>query len=229
MDQHIMYLYLIVSLNLLLSFTLYAQAPAVKVFEKTHFDMGQVEEGKKISLDIPLKNLLPATIQILSSDTSCGCTQVEVIDEIIEPGQEGFIVMTTDTSAKLGQFKKSITLITNLFKFPIEITVDGFVVHQKGKMVDKTVLFKGECKTCHVGENIGEKTGALLFNSICYMCHKEGFDKKKLTLEEIKKSITIGVDGTSMPGYSKEKKGPLTKEQIQTLVDFISKKEKKSP
>lgn len=115
---------------------------------------------------------------------------------------------------------------------------------------DRQAVFKGKCVDCHVTPTVG-KMGEELFVSACAICHDPvRWAEKSPTLAhgdpkshhraeivpDLSKptkprnrsfwKITIhngGPPGTLMPEFSKRHGGPLTDEQIESLVDYAMK------
>ncbi len=95
------------------------------------------------------------------------------------------------------------------------------VEHTVGSKVNALKIFTGNCSKCHVGKNIESKRGELLFNAVCYMCHKDSLADTQLSKKILKKIVSNGLSGTSMPGFLVKNNGPLVSSQIDSLVDFI--------
>jgi mono/diheme cytochrome c family protein len=105
-------------------------------------------------------------------------------------------------------------------------------------------LFTGKCASCHVQQGLGKK-GSDLYMADCAMCH--GLDAKgkvgpslvgpnyddKATVDKITHIIKFGSPThPSMPGFSKAAGGPLTDDEIQSLVDYLgstAKAQKNTP
>lgn len=94
-------------------------------------------------------------------------------------------------------------------------------------------LFTGKCATCHVQQGKGKKSGDL-FMADCAMCH--GIDAKgkvgpslisgdfsdKAYVENFVRTIQFGSPtNPSMPGFSKAANGPLSDEDIQSIVTYL--------
>ncbi len=100
---------------------------------------------------------------------------------------------------------------------------------------DRQAVFKGECASCHAATALG-KTGEPLFHAVCGVCHESpqratmvpDLAVAKVRRDETywKSWIKFGKGGTLMPGFlnSGAVGGPLTPEQIQSLVDFLVQK-----
>ena len=87
-------------------------------------------------------------------------------------------------------------------------------------------IFKSPCAKCHIDEGKGKK-GIALFNADCIMCHNYNKSASPLNVlrdmpdDKLRQAIEDGVKGTSMPGWINSKNGPLTSEEIISLIEFI--------
>lgn len=139
----------------------------------------------------------------------------------------GHIAAKTDTSGKKGLFKKRITVFSNDSRNPRAIlSIAANVIHRGtgGK-----TIFDPECSSCHVELGKG-KLGGELYEAICAYCHGCGEDGKsalgllKMGVKEkryIERAIADGIPRSPMPGFSRKCGGPLSKEEITSLVEYI--------
>jgi len=100
---------------------------------------------------------------------------------------------------------------------------------------DRQAVFKGECASCHAKTAEG-KTGEELYHAVCAICHESPQRASMvpdLTVAKVPRTqaywlswIKYGKGGTLMPGFSNAKSvgGPLTTNQIQSLVAYLQKK-----
>jgi mono/diheme cytochrome c family protein len=95
------------------------------------------------------------------------------------------------------------------------------VKHSGDGVVDAGAIFRGDCRRCHVGTDIKSKQGEMLYNAVCFMCHKDYSTYKHLSKGLLEKSISDGITNTSMPGFAETKGGHLSSEQISSLVNFL--------
>ena len=96
---------------------------------------------------------------------------------------------------------------------------------------DRQAVFKGECAACHVTPAIG-KFGKELYATACGICHEAKnhatMVKDLRTLphptdpEFWRKSINSGVPNSFMPAFSETEGGPLSTEQVESLVKFLT-------
>ena len=193
-------------------------------FDVSVKDIGLVAEGAQVSFEVKMKNTTNMFLTIKELDTSCGCTVVNAPTEPIPPGNIAKITGTIDTSGKMGNMSKTITIYTNELPFPHMLTIIGEVKHFGDGLPDTSLVFKGDCASCHVGKNIEKKQGERLYNAVCQMCHKAGIKAEAALSPKLTNTITNGIAGFSMPGYGMDAGGPLTTEQIDGLTEYIKQR-----
>jgi cytochrome c553 len=98
-------------------------------------------------------------------------------------------------------------------------------------LADRQIVFKGECAKCHA-EPAVDKTGEQLYVAACGICHDSVHraamvpDLKALrhptNEEHWRKWTRSGRPGSMMPAFAKSEGGPLTDEQIESLVKFLT-------
>ena len=88
-----------------------------------------------------------------------------------------------------------------------------------------------DCATCHV-EKSKDLFGAVLYQEACGICHES--DHRASFVPDLaalkhppdtnywRMMIAEGKDKTLMPAFSQERGGPLSKEQIDSLVKYLS-------
>ncbi len=133
-----------------------------------------------------------------------------------------------DVRGKLGKISKTIQVYSNDPKRPqVTLTLAMNVkdsLHAKKHNADE--IFKKQCSRCHVDAGKGKK-GWELFNADCVMCHNYGKTASPVSVmrdisgDTLRRAIGDGVNGSSMPGWTEIKGGPLTPEDIDSLVEFI--------
>ncbi len=216
------------------------KGPRIK-FEKTTHDFGKIPENKIFEYSFKFINEGDAALEIKDTESSCGCTEVKVDNNIIEAGKSGEIKATLNPIGKRGKIKKTISVMTNDAANPkITLTliaeVHG-VLKDHPQSADESI-FSEKCKSCHVAKGEG-KFGKELYAADCTFCHGESGEGKSATALNnqeyltkhddgyIKDWIANGRDGSGMPGFSKIKGGPLDDKQVESLVSYITKWKKK--
>lgn len=193
------------------------------LFDLKSVDVGNISDSGSAEVEIELKNITGSPLNIEKVDTSCGCTVVNASDNTIAPGETTRVRVTIDTRGKMGEISKELKLFTSGSNNPHVLTLKGKIEHFGDKMPDPGVIFEGDCATCHVGENVEEKHGHVLYNSVCFICHKKGLSPEAAGSGNLEAVIADGIPGTSMPGFSKKAGGPLDIEQVRTLTEYSRK------
>ena len=99
------------------------------------------------------------------------------------------------------------------------------------KKFEAAEIFSEQCKACHVEKGRGKK-GFGLFAADCLMCHNVGKSALPLAVmrkkpgAEITAAIRNGIKNTAMPGWSAKKGGPLTDDEINSLIPLFESSEK---
>lgn len=192
-----------------------------------------------------LTNVGPNEVTIHSVRASCGCTtpQVPTLPWKLAPGEHGSFTVAADLRGKTGVFQKSVILDTTdgmkLLYVKVNIPAGGGVAgidsrsrNMQLAQADRQVVFRGDCASCHVQPAIG-KMGESLFVAACGICHEAEHRatmvpdlhalKQKPTPAYWEAWIRNGKVGSLMPAFAQEHGGPLTEEQIASLVAFMDK------
>ncbi len=99
------------------------------------------------------------------------------------------------------------------------------------KKFEAAEIFSEQCSPCHVEKGRGKK-GFELFAADCLMCHNAGKSALPLAVmrkkprAEINAAIRNGIKNTAMPGWSAKKGGPLTDDEINSLIPLFEGSEK---
>lgn len=190
-------------------------------FDISKYDLGELEGGSDVEAVLLLKNITGRVIDIVSVEPSCGCTEAYFVKKRLQPSETGRLIIVIDTRGKIGRFTKTIDVYTNISPEPASLKVSGSVGHSEVSGVDPSVIFRGGCRECHVGRNVGVKQGEILYNAVCYVCHREPENLKTEEPVMLRNIILGGIKSTSMPGFSTASGGPLTEGQVSSLVSFI--------
>jgi mono/diheme cytochrome c family protein len=198
--------------------------------------------------DFSVTNTGPEVVTISSVRASCGCTtpKLPALPWKLEPGTNGTFHVTTDLAGKFGTFQKSVFMDTS--EGPkivyVKITmppptdavsaVPGMDSRTRNMQIahaDPQAIFRGDCANCHAKPTLGRK-GEELFTTACGICHES--DQRAVLvpdLHALKQTptdlywdawIRNGKVGTMMPAFSLEKHGPLSDEQIDSLVAYLT-------
>ncbi|MDT8347313.1 MAG: DUF1573 domain-containing protein [Flavobacteriaceae bacterium] len=147
----------LLALCFLVSTGLYAQEKALKpqaqktmelkasksqnqmVFEATTLDYGTIAQNSDGKRVFKFVNNSDKPLVIARAKGSCGCTVPSYPKKPVMPGESGEIEVTYDTK-RLGKFKKSVTLTTNISKEDTVLYIEGNVVAEEKKNVGAKTL-----------------------------------------------------------------------------------------
>ena len=96
-------------------------------FDELIHKFGTITTGDKVNHQFKFKNTGNAPLVIKSVDVSCGCTFPSYPFLPIEPGKEGTIDVTFDSTNKVGRQKPTVTVVTNGRPRTIKLNLEGFV------------------------------------------------------------------------------------------------------
>ena len=212
-----------------------AKGPKIAVNEVDH-DFGKVEQQGTAETFFVISNVGSDTLQIVSANPSCGCTAAVLDEKKLAPGKTTRLKVTFDPHNKAeGPFFKTITIVSNSVVDPQkQVKIHGNIYRSKlahKEMMHLDGVFQGNCASCHVDKGKGE-LGAKLYEADCAICHGVKSDNKPgpdITADEMmnhspdqwKKLIAEGRVNTNMPGFATKYKGPLSDEEIASLVDYL--------
>ncbi|MGA1030363.1 MAG: DUF1573 domain-containing protein [Flavobacteriaceae bacterium] len=102
--------------------------PAIS-FESDLIDYGEVVQNSDGTRVFKFTNTGDAPLLIKDAKSSCGCTVPKKPEGPIAPGESGEIVVRYDTQNRVGQFRKTITLTTNIENNPmVALKIKGNVL-----------------------------------------------------------------------------------------------------
>jgi mono/diheme cytochrome c family protein len=98
-------------------------------------------------------------------------------------------------------------------------------------VADRQAVFKGDCARCHADPGSG-KQGRGLYLSVCGVCHEAEHRASMVPnlralphptdADHWSNWIRHGKAGTLMPAFSPTEGGPLSEEQITSLVKYLT-------
>ena len=187
-------------------------------------------------------NTVPMQVTVERVHTSCGCTtpRLPPMPWVLEPGTNAAFEVALDLRGKRGQVNKMIYLYTSAgFKaLTIRATIPDpsatLSVERTRNLqmaaADRQAVFKGDCARCHATPGQG-RAGRELFQAVCGVCHEAEHRAEMVPdLRALRNTpgpdhwrqwITHGKAGTLMPAFAQSDGGPLTREQIDSLVDYL--------
>ena len=123
---------IIFSILFLSLYQVYAQTGPEITFESETIDYGEVAQNSDGSRIFKFTNTGDAPLVIKNAKSSCGCTVPKKPKGPIAPGESGEIVVRYDTKNRVGQFRKTITLTTNIENQPmVALKIKGNVLPKK--------------------------------------------------------------------------------------------------
>ena len=112
-----------------------ATGPAIS-FDQTVFDFGTRNEGEMVNYTFNFKNTGTEPLILSNVQTTCGCTATEWPKEPIMPGKSAAIKATFNTTGKMGQQNKVITVISNAKEGNTMVTIKGTVASKPAQGPD---------------------------------------------------------------------------------------------
>lgn len=119
---------------LLISATMFAQAPAQKAadvvkFKEVIHDFGKIKQGAPVTYDFAFTNASGKPVVIESAVASCGCTTPVKPEAPIAKGKADKITAGFNAAAA-GPFTKSITVKVAGIDTPLELKITGEVLNE---------------------------------------------------------------------------------------------------
>ena len=212
------------------------------VFAEKQRDFGQILQGDIVQYEFDFTNDGDAELEITNVQTSCGCTAATAGEKNkYKPGEKGKIRITFNSNGKVGKIEKTVLVQSNspepndqiilTLNFDVKLPSEEEKKHMM--VMPGASIFAGVCVDCHVTKGIG-KIGKELYDADCGICHGAAKDHKphgpidkntaaKFTDDELVNFIKQGspTNPTMMPGFHKDFGGPLTTDEIMTLLAYI--------
>ncbi len=96
-------------------------------WKQVEINLGEIEQNKPATVNFEFKNTGEVPVIITSVQASCGCTATNYSKTPVAPGQSSQITATYNAAAK-GNFKKTVTVITNASDASTILTITGSVI-----------------------------------------------------------------------------------------------------
>jgi mono/diheme cytochrome c family protein len=215
--------------------------PKISFAEKQR-DFGKILQGEIIQYEFDFTNEGDEVLEIKNVQTSCGCTAATVGEkDEYQPGEKGKIRVTFNSNGKVGKIEKTVLVESNtaapddqvILSIVFDVKLPSEEEKQHMTVMAGQSIFEGACVDCHVTKGIG-KIGKELYDADCGICHGDAKDHKphgpidkntavKYTDDELINYIKQGspTNPTMMPGFHKDFGGPLTTDEIMTLLAYI--------
>jgi hypothetical protein len=100
-------------------------------FEKTEHNLGRILQGEKVGYNFIFTNDGGASLVILDASASCGCTVPKYSREPISPGEKGSVEVVFDSSGRMGQQSKTVTLKTNGKVQIVYLTIKANIIRKE--------------------------------------------------------------------------------------------------
>ena len=127
-------IFLLITTTLVFAFTTYAQEtkPAAKLeFEEVIYAFDEIQQGDKEEHVFKCTNTGDAPLVLTNIATSCGCTAPEWPREAIEPGESNEVLITFNSTGKMGIQNKVITVFSNAENPQVKLKITGNVIPKK--------------------------------------------------------------------------------------------------
>jgi mono/diheme cytochrome c family protein len=189
-------------------------------------------------------NISDTPVHILSITASCSCTKAEMprTPWILLPHTTELFRATMSLVGKpAGDNTKVLTVtstngvkilwVKSIIPAPeMQTTMADRLKNQELAKSDRQSIFRNDCVQCHVTPAAG-KMGKELYDKACGICHDSDHRAAMITdlgslnhpvdAEFWKTIISNGKPATMMPAFAQDQGGPLTKEQVNSLVDYF--------
>ena len=216
-------------------------------FDTQVLDLGKVDEGVEITGKFKVSNSGGVPLAITDIKSSCGCTFPVWKQRTLKPGETVELPVTVDTAMKQDKVERTMDVfsadpqrpkVTLTIKLEVNDPHKGLAM---GSERGPSKIFTSEkCSSCHVDQGVGQ-FGKDLFEGDCAMCHRPGAKgtshegkppvgpelealelKDPRLLKHMKDVIRNGSKThRSMPGFAATAGGPLSDEQIDSLVAYL--------
>lgn len=230
-----------------------SKSPALLWHTASPMQLGTLITDSHATARVLLRNLGGQPLLIHKVEASCGCTVPTLHKTLLQPSEHTWIDVNIDTSLKLGDMKKTLTVWSNDPTHRQEelILLATVVASNQPKVLQQThpainpknrlALFEGSCRSCHVDKGVG-KSGQALYLADCGMCHgakaeggvapalnKTNYNDP-LVREAMKRIIANGSPTSpSMPPFSNQHGGPLSEAQIESLLNYLAYQASNTP
>ena len=99
-------------------------------FEELEYDFGTIAEGKVIEHEFKFTNVGEAPLVISNVQASCGCTTPNWTKTPVKPGDEGFVKVVFNSTAKAGVQSPTVSIQANTSPSVSRLRLKG-TVNQK--------------------------------------------------------------------------------------------------
>ena len=192
-------------------------------------------------------NTGPNEVSNIALRPSCGCTVAQLPFQPwkLGPGQSGPITATVNFAGKSGLLTKMVFVDSSAgsqtltLRLNIPVTETAMPNRQRNlqmALANPQAVFQNDCASCHAAP-AHDKTGEPLFKAVCSICHEaehraqfvSDLSQPKQPTDALywKKWISEGSAGRDagrnsglMPAFSEGHGGPLSDDQIASLIKY---------
>lgn len=201
------------------------------------YDFGTVDRGVWLKHKFTLTNAGDAALILSRTYATCGCTLPKLTKNRLAPGESGYLDVSVDTSMKQDRVIKSVFVVSNDPRKPslkVDLSMNVVDPHNGMSEDNKAKIFTdAQCSSCHVMRGKG-LLGRDLYNADCAMCHgpkAEGAVGPRLIgpyddatfAHHITEVASFGSrTHHSMPGFLVDAGGPLSKQELDSVLNYLS-------
>lgn len=211
-------------------------APKI-VIEPESFDFGTVDRGVMLKHKFKVTNTGKSVLLLHRAYATCGCTIPKLAKSQLNPGETSELQVNVDTSMKQSRITKDVMVSSNdpnkpLFTILLHMNVTD--PHQGMSDDGRAKIFvDAQCASCHVARGKG-LLGRDLYNADCAMCHgpkAEGafgptligpYENAFFTMQITKIASFGSPHHHSMPGFLSSAGGPLSKQELDSIVKYLA-------
>lgn len=110
-----------------------APAPTTVQLIDSVYNFGKVTDGELVEYSYRFKNTGTNPLIVTNATASCGCTVPEKPEQPVLPGEIGYIKIKFNSSNRVGQAHKTVTVTANVQPTFPELLLTGEVVAKAGQ------------------------------------------------------------------------------------------------
>ncbi len=100
---------------------------AKMTFSSIEYQFGEVKEGKVVEHTFEFTNTGKVPLLISDARSTCGCTVPEWSEKPVEPGKKGKIKVRFNTTGKVNEQHKLVTITANTYPSKTIVLLQGYV------------------------------------------------------------------------------------------------------
>ncbi|MEO5961028.1 MAG: DUF1573 domain-containing protein [Opitutaceae bacterium] len=196
-------------------------------------------EDGVVRFEFHVANRSKEPVKVYSVRASCGCTTVEAppMPWTLAPGERGTVRAVVDFRGKEGEIGKDLLVSTvagtQRLVMVIQVPPMSPAMRERNQVLaaaNRQMVFQGDCAACHAAP-AESRFGDDLFEAACAICHQAKHQASMvpdLKLAKEKRDtawwtrwVSDGKEGTLMPGFAQKHGGPLSEQQVESLVEYL--------